>query len=139
MNKYQSLYSPNKTVTAAQYITELICERKARSEARGKDLPTRFWLLDKWAKYYKQQIPSANKLLKIYSDIAIIKALNQPKAKYIYSLRAPHLIPIIEEQEKVVRAKVIVPPAQKFIQQTTVRVVQGEKTQLSKLRELDDE
>ena len=41
-NKYPSKYSNNKTVSAAQYITEIICEKKAKRE--GKDLHYIFWL-----------------------------------------------------------------------------------------------
>ena len=63
-----------------------------------KDLHYRFWLTKEWAQYYRNQIGSANKLLEKYSDTAIIKALNNPKASKIYSLRAPHLIPIIEQE-----------------------------------------
>ncbi len=95
---FPSKFSPNKFVTAAQYITEIICERKALYDTGGK-LPTQFWKLDKWAKYYRQQIPSANLLLKKFSASAIIRALSHWKAKKIYSLRAPSLIPLCEQYE----------------------------------------
>ena len=60
----------------------------------------KFWINKKWSAYYRNQIASANKLLQKYSPEAIVKALNSDKAKKIYSLRAPHLIPIIEQQEE---------------------------------------
>jgi hypothetical protein len=96
--KYISKYSNNKEVTPAQYITEIICENKAKKD--GSDLHYRFWLSPKWNKFYRNQIASANKLVAKYNDIAIVKALKQPKASGIYSLRAPHLIPIIEEEQE---------------------------------------
>lgn len=95
--KYISKYSNNKQVSPAQYITEIICENKAKKD--GLDLHYRFWTNKKWSMYYRNQIASANKLLEKYSDISIVRALNNPKAAKIYSLRAPHLIAIIEEEE----------------------------------------
>jgi hypothetical protein len=99
LRKYKSKYSNGKTVSAAQYITEIICENKARNN--NQDLHYKFWTTKEWAQYYRNQIASANKLLLKYSDISIVKALQKPEAKKIYSLRAPHLIPIIEQEEKI--------------------------------------
>jgi hypothetical protein len=99
-DKYISKYSNGKHVSAAQYITEIICEHLAIKEK--KDLHYRFWVSEQWAKFYKSQIFTANKLLKTYSSKAILNALNNSKAKNIYSLRAPHLIDlIIAEQNKL--------------------------------------
>jgi hypothetical protein len=101
--KYPSKYSNGKDVSAAQYITEMICEKKAKRE--GKDLHYRFWINKEWSAFYRNQIASANKLVKQYKEIAIIKALNNVKAEKIYSLRAPHLIAIIEQEERVLASK----------------------------------
>lgn len=95
--KYPSKYSNGKSVSAAQYITEIICEKKAKQN--NKDLHYRFWLTKEWELYYRNQISSAHKLLKKYNELAIIRGLNNPKSSKIYSLRAPHLLPIIEEEE----------------------------------------
>lgn len=102
-NKYPSKYSNGKLVSAAQYITEIICEKKAK--LTGQDLHHRFWVSVKWAAYYRNQIGSANKLLQKYTETAIVKALNTPEAAKIYSLRAPHLLPIIEQQEKILESQ----------------------------------
>jgi hypothetical protein len=101
--KYPSKYSNGKDVSAAQYITEIICEKKAKRE--GKDLHYRFWINKEWAAFYRNQIASANKLIKQYKQLAIIKALKNPKAEKIYSLRAPHLIAIIEQEERILESK----------------------------------
>lgn len=95
-NKYPSKYSNGKSVSAAQYITELICERKAAKDKQ--DLHYRFWVSKKWEAFYKNQIASAHKLLKTFPDKAIIRALLTNEGQKIYSLRAPHLPPIIEKQ-----------------------------------------
>jgi hypothetical protein len=95
---YISKYSNGKEVTAAQYITELICENKAKKEK--KDLHFRFWTNKEWAAYYRNQIATANQLVKKYKEQAIIAALKHKNAEKIYSLRAPHLIAIIEQEEE---------------------------------------
>lgn len=97
--KYISRYSNGKLVSPAQYITEIICEQKAK--INNEDLHYRFWLTKKWELFYKNQIASANKLLKKYSPKAIINALLSDGGRKIFSLRAPHLIPIIENEEKL--------------------------------------
>jgi hypothetical protein len=99
MNQYISRYSNNKTVSAAQYITELICEKKAQKDKT--DLHYRFWEHKKWAAYFRNQIASAHKLLKQYEAKAIINALLSPEAQKIYSLRAPHLVPMIEQAQQI--------------------------------------
>lgn len=95
MYKYPSKYSNGKSVSAAQYITEIICEHKAKKDK--KDLHYRFWTTPSWSKFYRDQISSANKLLKDYAPEDIILALNNQKAQKIYSLRAPFLKPIIDQ------------------------------------------
>lgn len=96
--KYPSRYSNGKDVSAAQYITELICEHKA--QLNHIDLHYRFWVTKEWSAYYRNQIGSANKLLEKYHARAIIKALNDSRASKIYSLRAPHLISIIDQYQQ---------------------------------------
>jgi hypothetical protein len=101
--KYASKYSNGKTVSAAQYITEIICEKRAKYNK--KDLHYRFWVNKEWARFYREQIASANKLLQKYSDTAIVRGLSNPKAEKIYSLRAPFLIPIIEDEEQKLKTE----------------------------------
>lgn len=101
-NKFPSRYSNGKQVSAAQYITELICENKAK--INKEDLSYKFWTTPKWEKYYRNQISSANKLIKKYNPLAIVKALKDSKAERIYSLRAPHLLAIIEKYQEQIDA-----------------------------------
>jgi hypothetical protein len=101
--KFISRYSNNKEVSPAQYIVELICEKKAKLEK--KDLHYRFWLTKEWEKYYKNQIATAHKLVKKYNPIAIVKALQDDKTSKTYSLRAPFLIAIIEHHQKILESQ----------------------------------
>lgn len=137
-DKYPSKYSNGKTVSPAQYITEMICENKARMNK--EDLHYRFWLSKKWSAYYRNQIASANKLLEQYSPEAVIAALNSEPAKKIYSLRAPHLVSIIEQQEKILASKnqnlTKIPDRKSDI---TFDTKTKSKGILSKLKELDNE
>ena len=50
-NKYPSRYSNGKQVSAAQYITEVICEHKAKID--GLDLNYKFWINIKIVKFVK--------------------------------------------------------------------------------------
>lgn len=95
--KYISKYSNDKLVSAAQYITEIICERKAAKDKQ--DLHYRFWISKEWSKFFRNQIGSANKLLKQYSDKAIVAALLSSDGQKIYSLRAPHLPDMIVREQ----------------------------------------
>lgn len=97
--RFVSKYSNNKEVSAAQFITELICENKAK--INKKDLHFRFWNNKEWASFYRNQIASANKLVKNYNPLDIIRALKTNKGQRIFSLRAPHLTDMILEQEQL--------------------------------------
>lgn len=136
---YPSKYSNGKQITAAQYITEIICERKAKNTK--KDLHYRFWTNKLWEKFYKDQIASAHKLLKKYEDTAIIRALNSDKAQKIYSLRAPFLIPIIEqEQEKLQNEnKELSLKLHRPVNVNFNRSIHKQSNIISKLKDLDNE
>tara|TARA_B100000902_G_C26546168_1_gene544906 strand:- start:53 stop:469 length:417 start_codon:yes stop_codon:yes gene_type:complete len=93
--RYKSKYS-KKTVTAAQYVTEVICEHKALRDK--KDLYYRFWINKEWANFFRNQIATANKLIEQYGEKAVIRALNDSRSKRIFSLRAPSLLKTIKEK-----------------------------------------
>lgn len=136
-NKYISKYSNNKEVSASQYITELICENKAKIDK--KDLHYKFWINKTWSKFFRNQIASANALIKKYGDKPIVRALRNPKAKNIYSLRAPHLIEIIEYEAKKIQTENN--NLSKTIDRTekkNFRKHQSNQNIISKLEELDN-
>lgn len=102
-SKYPSRYSPGGFVTAAQYVVEMCCEKKAKKEK--KDLPTQFWQLPEWQKFYKSQVNSANKLIKTYGELAVIAALKDKRSSWMYSLRCPGFDIICAEEKLKVDAK----------------------------------
>lgn len=103
MSNHISKYSNGVKVSDAQYITEIICENYAKKNK--KDLHYRFWLDKTWAKFYRSQIGTANKLLQKYSAKDIISALLSDEGRRIFSLRAPHLEDIIEKASKINESK----------------------------------
>jgi hypothetical protein len=138
---YPSKYSNTKTVSAAQYITEIICEHKAIREKR--DLHFRFWLNKEWAKFFRDQIATANKLVKKYPANAIIKALNSNQGLKIYSLRAPHLVGIIEQCVEQIQKETEAQKDAGIVNRVNIETYQHRKNKssniLSKLKELEDE
>ncbi len=136
-NRYKSRYSPQIWVHAAQYVTELICEKKAKVDK--KDLPVKFWELPEWNKYFRNQIASANKLVKTYGEHAVIAALHDNRTWKTYSLRAKWLIPIIEEYKR--KAELAKQIAEKisydFSEKSTFESNNRKKSVISKLRDLE--
>lgn len=141
-NKYPSKYSNGKNVSAAQYITEMICEKKAKKDK--VDIHYRFWLNKEWSSFYRNQIASANKLLLKYDDMAIIKALSSPKMNNIYSLRYPNLEKIIREEQSKLDAQTIKLEQSKIdynrVNQNSYRKqFKQAKSIISKIEEIDNE
>lgn len=139
MDKYISKYSNGKYVSAAQYITEMICENKAKIDK--KDLHYRFWLNKEWSAFFRNQIATANKLVKTYGDKAIIKALKNDRAAKIYSLRSPVLQDIIKKEAYILSKQK--PPEPKTydrnINTSQRRANKVNKNILSKLEDIDNE
>lgn len=136
MDKYISKYSNGKHVSAAQYITELICENKAKKDKL--DLHYRFWTTKSWSTFYRNQIASANKLVKKYDPKAIIAALKHKDAEKIYSLRAPHLPAIIEKMQNQLESQNTI-LTQKFDRKDKLMIRPKQTTNniISRLEELE--
>jgi hypothetical protein len=137
-NKYISKYSNGKEVSPAQYITEIICEKKAKNNK--EDLHFRFWVSKKWSTFFRNQIGTANQLIKKYPVNAIIRALKDKEANKIYSLRAPFLIPIIERHEKIIDSE-NQELTKSYKRKTDIKFAKKttNKNIISKLKDLDDE
>ena len=134
---YPSRYSPAGWVSGSQYITELICEKKARRE--NKDLPRKFWEDKDWEKYFKYQITLASQLIKKFGEEAVIAALKDNRCWSTYSLRSPFLVPVIEEKKKEISDNR--PEAEYNIkdeEEVTHRSSNNKKSIISKLRDLDE-
>jgi len=84
MAKYQSSYT-DKKVSAAQYIAEIMCSRRAKS--LGEELPSQFWNAPHWKSYFLYQIRACPEAIKIYGERALIKAIKDSRSSTIFSIK----------------------------------------------------
>lgn len=135
-----------KECTCQQYLAELMCSRQAARN--GEKIYPGFWNSERWRKTYKLQIIKANALLRVFSDRAIVAALNTKRGEVIWSLYWKDFaeLIIIEEdriaraEEKIENAKDIVLTEEDIEYQTKIEKTKqySKKTKLDKLRELDE-
>ncbi len=139
-SRYPSRYSPGSYVTAAQYIIELVCERKAAFD--NTSLSIRFWNLPEWKVFFSKNLRQVHKLLRSYNEKAIIRALNDFGFSKCYSVFTERFSNLIQKHQ----IKLDKINSQKNIQQTPVvpniidnkvRPHRNEDNVLSKLKELD--
>ena len=100
-SRYPSRYGGSDNfVTPAQYIIELICEKKAKLDNRT--LPLKFWNHPDWSSFYKRWLRQTHKLLKKYDERAVIAALKSKESGLRWSLHTKYMMELIEkEQEKL--------------------------------------
>ena len=79
----------------------MICQKKAKNQGKYLSPTEDWWTRPPWVTFFKQQIITANTLLRTYSFEAIKKALDDKRSERTYSLRAPWLAEIIREYENV--------------------------------------
>ena len=137
-SKYKSP-STGEYCTAAQYISELMCQRMAEKNNEGS-LAYKFWNTKKWKRTYINQIIRANELVEQYDERAIVKFLNSDRGKRIYSLRFPNIENMIAEEERKLKKleenKTTVD--YKDSSKSQPRKPFGRQSDMSKLRNLDD-
>jgi hypothetical protein len=92
---YRSKYT-DKPIRIDGYLAELMCEAQARRE--GVDLPYRFWNIPRWKREFRKQQNLALALLRLYEPSIILKVLRGQKGKNIYSLSAPWLDGLLQEE-----------------------------------------
>ena len=85
--KYKSL-STGQPCNGAQYAAELVCIRKREKENCG-NLEIKFWNKSQKDEY-QIQIRVASNLISKYSESSLIRYLNSPSGKNIYSLGFLH-------------------------------------------------
>lgn len=100
VSRYPSKYSPKGWVTSAQFICELLCEKKAANKGDG-DLPLQFWKQKEWQAYFAFQSKHVNKLLETYDPEAIINAI---KKRNIWSAGAKWVDKVIAKEQREIDA-----------------------------------
>ncbi len=96
-SKYPSRYSPKAYVTAAQYIIELVCEKKAKFDRT--ELPIQFWKLAQWRNFFMRNLRQTHKLLKGFDAKAIINALNLQQFSNSYSIFTERFLGLVEQEQ----------------------------------------
>jgi hypothetical protein len=71
--------------TCAAYVAEIMCIRNAENKNEGS-LPYKFWNKKPWNWTFKRQLLVANTLLKQYPEEVLVRSINAPEFKKIFSL-----------------------------------------------------
>jgi len=128
-------------ISDAQYITECLCVLRAKKDKLP--LGHKFWQQPYWSKFYRVQIPAANKLLNQYPAVVIINALRDRRCWKIESLRAKWLLePLLKEKMLEYEAQKKTTLKTTMDKTSTVqkpRQKSGKQSILNKLRELDND
>jgi hypothetical protein len=133
---YKSRYGGGY-ISIPQYIAEVVCQKIAFN--KNQELPQKFWDLPEWKRTFLLQIRHANSLLKIYHPRAIVQALRDERASWIYSLGVKNLDAIIlEYQNRLVKSQetgIIVQPGSTNSQPQ--KEIPAKKSLRAKLEALD--
>lgn len=125
--------------TCAAYIAEAMCLRNAQYQGKS-GLPYKFWSVKPWDWTFKRQLLLANKLIKEFGDVCVVKAINGPEFKYIFSLNNPKVKAILNKYKDFLDAA---PITEQKLDVVVAEHVQsrkktfGNKSTLNRLRELD--
>lgn len=87
--------------TCAAYLAEMMCLRLAEHKNEG-NLTYKFWNKKPWDWTFKQQLFTANFLIKKYGEAAVIRAVNSPYLSKVFSLKNKRVIPEIKKQLKLI-------------------------------------
>jgi len=94
----KSRYNASRNITIAQYVAEVMCERRAKHMRQY--LPDKFWKLPEWKPFFLYQLMIANALMKKYGRLITLAAIIKKVDTYIWSLKHSSVIPAIEETQK---------------------------------------
>ncbi len=134
-SRFASRYT-NGFVSAAQYLSEIMCERQSKKD--NVHLPDKFWNDLVWKKDFLLQLKHANELLKTYSIDCILSVLKDRRAANVYSLGLRSvLIPLLEKCAKLDLTATQESPKIETINTTEKpRPPIGKATLISKLKDL---
>ena len=149
MKNYQSI-STGEHCNAAQFVAEIVCIRKRERENKGS-LEYKFWSKSHQDQY-QTQIKVAWKLIKKFNEQALVRYINSPKGKNIYSLGFLHksgkyVLPLYFVQDGVSECYDVLQkealeekPEVEFHDNKEFKPRKGsyKKNRFSKIREIDD-
>jgi len=123
--------------TCAAYLAEMMCLRLAEHKNEG-NLTYKFWNKKPWDWTFKQQLFTANALIKRYGEVAVIKAVNSPYLSKVFSLKNKRVEPEIKKQLKLIEDNKDKKQELNVKEQPKTRKkTYGKKSKLNKLRGLN--
>ena len=117
-SRYKSRYSPDVYVTTAQYIIELVCEKKAKFDRT--ELPIKFWNLPAWRTFFIKNLRKVHKLLREFDERAIINALNLKCFGNSYSIFTERFLDLVKQEQGKIDQLVGQPVKQQEINRNTI-------------------
>tara|TARA_R110000751_G_scaffold39631_1_gene93908 strand:- start:884 stop:1339 length:456 start_codon:yes stop_codon:yes gene_type:complete len=123
--------------TCASYLAEMMCLRLAEYKNEG-NLTYKFWNKKPWDWTFKQQMFTANSLIKTHGEKAVVRAVLQQKS--VFSLKNKRLISEIYKQAKLIEQEENKPSQELDVKKEakTRKKSHGKKSGLNKLRGLDN-
>lgn len=110
VSKYLSKFGLSRWVTAAQYLAEVMCERRAKAEKKA--LPLQFWKTPPWDAVYRQQVAAVSRLFSRLDPkgagtaaTAVSRFLRSQRGKTAYSMAGAWVVPFVEAEHKKVLAE----------------------------------
>lgn len=123
--------------TCAAYIAEMMCLRLAQHKNEG-NLSFKFWNKKPWDWTFKQQLFSANKLIKEYGEKAVLRAVIEKKT--VFSLKNRQILPEIKRQVEYIKKENNKEQTLDIKKNAKSRKKSyGKKSALDKLRKIDGE
>ena len=123
--------------TCAAYIAEMMCLRLAQHKNEG-NLSFKFWNKKPWDWTFKQQLFSANKLIKQYGEKAVLRAVLEKKT--VFSLKNKQILPEIKRQAESIKKENSGEQTLDVKKNAKSRKKSyGKKSALDKLRKIDGE
>lgn len=138
--KYRSITTPDVEHMGPQYITEILISRQEYFRGRRK-LPPGWWRGNTdLSKRFKQTLFWVRAFLKVHSEEATINALLSQEGKSICSTANDKLSELVKKHEAMIKAQNdtsnVLPEVKEPNKSGMTQY--GNKTRISKLRELDE-
>lgn len=125
--------------TCAAYVAEIMCKRNAENKNVGS-LPYKFWNKKPWDWTFKKQLWAAGKLLKDFSEEALVKAIHSDDFRGIFSLNHPKVVGVLRKYELLLSKEKDKPKQEIKVNKnaTTRKKSFGGKNILNKLRKIEN-
>ena len=128
--------------TCAAYVAEIMCQRKAQHENTGS-LAFKFWSEKPWDWTFKKQLLMAQKIVKKYSEAALVRAINSRGITKIFSLKHKKILPAVARCQKEIDERAKQVQVIEVKENPTTRVGSfakkgGKRSKLNKLRNIEN-